>query len=91
MCLSTSRLSRELASAASYSADVFPLFATSSYSTTCLSLLGLHAGSCIAVTTDEVLDYFGSVVKLASRLEHQCRGGEVIISDEAPPLIKTRD
>ena len=43
--------------------------------------LGLHAGSCIAVTTGEVLDYFGSVVNTASRLEHQCRGGEVIISD----------
>ena len=43
--------------------------------------LGLHAGSCIAVTTDAVLDYFGSVVNTASRLEHQCRGGEVIISD----------
>ena len=43
--------------------------------------LGLHAGSCIAVTTGEVLDYFGSAVHTASRLEHQCRGGEVIISD----------
>ena len=43
--------------------------------------LGLHAGSCIAVTTGEVLDYFGSVVNTASRLEHQCRGGEAIISD----------
>ena len=43
--------------------------------------LGLHAGSCVAVTTGEVLDYFGSVVNTASRLEHQCRGGEVIISD----------
>ena len=43
--------------------------------------LGLHAGSCIAVTTGDVLDYFGSVVNTASQLEHQCRGGEVIISD----------
>ena len=43
--------------------------------------LGLHAGSCVAVTTGEALDYFGSVVNTASRLEHQCRGGEVIISD----------
>ena len=43
--------------------------------------LGLHAGSCIAVTTGDVLDYFGSVVNTASRFEHQCRGGEVIISD----------
>jgi class 3 adenylate cyclase len=42
--------------------------------------LGLHLGSCIAVTSGEVLDYFGSVVNTASRLEHQCRGGEAIIS-----------
>ena len=42
--------------------------------------LGMHLGSCIAVTAGEVLDYFGSTVNTASRLEHQCRGGEVIIS-----------
>jgi class 3 adenylate cyclase len=45
--------------------------------------LGLHAGSCIAVTAGGVLDYFGSAVNTASRLEHQCRGGEVIISEAA--------
>jgi class 3 adenylate cyclase len=43
--------------------------------------LGLHGGSCIAVTAGGVLDYFGSVVNTASRLEHQCRGGEVIVSE----------
>jgi class 3 adenylate cyclase len=43
--------------------------------------LGLHLGSCIAVTAGGVLDYFGSAVNTASRLEHQCRGGEVIISE----------
>ena len=42
--------------------------------------LGLHLGSCIAVTAGGLLDYFGSTVNTASRLEHQCRGGEVIIS-----------
>ena len=42
--------------------------------------IGLHAGSCIAVTVGGVLDYFGSVVNTAARLEHECRGGEVIIS-----------
>jgi class 3 adenylate cyclase len=42
--------------------------------------LGLHLGSCIAVTSGEVLDYFGSVVNTAARLEHQCGGGEAIIS-----------
>jgi class 3 adenylate cyclase len=43
--------------------------------------LGLHAGSCIAVTSGDVLDYFGSAVNTAARLEHQCRGGEVVVSE----------
>jgi len=43
--------------------------------------LGLHAGSCIAVTTGDVLDYFGETVNIAARLEHQCGGGEVIVSE----------
>jgi class 3 adenylate cyclase len=43
--------------------------------------LGLHLGSSIAVTVGDVLDYFGSAVNTASRLEHQCAGGEVIISE----------
>jgi class 3 adenylate cyclase len=42
--------------------------------------LGLHAGPCIAVTTGDVLDYFGATVNIAARLEHECRGGEVIAS-----------
>ena len=43
--------------------------------------LGLHLGSCIAVTVGGLLDYFGSVVNTASRLERQCRGGEVVMSE----------
>ncbi len=42
--------------------------------------LGLHSGSCIAVTTAGVLDYFGTAVNIAARLEHECAGGEVVIS-----------
>ncbi len=42
--------------------------------------IGLHQGSCIAVTVGGILDYFGSAVNTAARLEHQCRGGEVTIS-----------
>ena len=44
--------------------------------------LGLHAGPCIAVTTGDVLDYFGATVNVAARLENQCRGGEVIVSED---------
>jgi len=43
--------------------------------------LGLHLGSCIAVTAGGLLDYFGSVVNTASRLEHQCGAGEAVISE----------
>lgn len=42
--------------------------------------LGLHQGSCIAVTAGGVLDYFGATVNITSRLERQCRGGEIILS-----------
>jgi len=58
--------------------------------------VGLHLGSCIAVTAGGVLDYFGSAVNTASRLEHQCQGGEVIVSEavladsEAREALKRR-
>ena len=41
---------------------------------------GLHTGPCIAVTLNERLDYFGSTVNLAARLEGQSTGDDVIIS-----------
>jgi class 3 adenylate cyclase len=44
--------------------------------------LGLHAGPCIAVTSGDVLDYFGATLNIAARLEHQCQGGEVIVSED---------
>ena len=43
--------------------------------------LGIHAGPCIAVTTADTLDYFGATVNIAARLEHQCHGGEMIVSE----------
>ena len=43
--------------------------------------LGLHAGPCISVTTADVLDYFGATVNIAARLEHQCHGGEMVVSE----------
>src|SRR3989440_3416595 len=41
---------------------------------------GLHVGPCIAVTLNERLDYFGSTVNLAARLEGQSTGDDIIIS-----------
>ncbi|MGA9996646.1 MAG: DUF5939 domain-containing protein [Pyrinomonadaceae bacterium] len=41
---------------------------------------GMHAGPCIAVTLNDRLDYFGSTVNMASRLEGLSTGRDVIIS-----------
>lgn len=51
-------------------------------STKPLSLkLGLYHGACIAVTLNGRLDYFGTTVNLAARLEGQSRGGDVVIPE----------
>ncbi len=42
---------------------------------------GLHTGPCIAVTLNDRLDYFGSTVNLAARLEGQSTGDDVVISN----------
>lgn len=41
---------------------------------------GMHAGPCIAVTLNDRLDYFGSTVNMAARLEGLSSGHDVIIS-----------
>jgi class 3 adenylate cyclase len=43
--------------------------------------LGLHCGPCIAVTLNDRLDYFGSTVNLAARLQGQSRGGDIVLSE----------
>jgi class 3 adenylate cyclase len=41
---------------------------------------GIHYGPCIAVTLNDHLDYFGSSVNIASRLEGLSDGGDIIVS-----------
>lgn len=41
---------------------------------------GLHLGPCIAVTLNDRLDYFGSTVNMAARLESLSTGNDVVIS-----------
>lgn len=41
---------------------------------------GIHVGPCIAVTLNDRLDYFGTTVNLAARLEGLSTGEDVIIS-----------
>ena len=58
---------------------------------------GLHHGPCIAVTMNDRLDYFGSVVNIAARLERLSSGKDAIISDairhdpEVAELLSTPD
>jgi adenylate cyclase len=42
---------------------------------------GMHHGPCIAVTMNDRLDYFGSVVNMAAQLERLSSGEDVVISD----------
>jgi class 3 adenylate cyclase len=43
--------------------------------------VGMHYGPCIAVTLNDRLDYFGSTINIAARLEGQSSGRDVIVSD----------
>jgi class 3 adenylate cyclase len=51
--------------------------------------LGIHAGPTIAVTLNDRLDYFGSVVNMAARLQGQSLGGDLVMSDDvaADPVV----
>jgi len=42
--------------------------------------IGLHVGSCIVVTLNKRLDYFGETVNIASRLSGVAQGDDVILS-----------
>ncbi|HMA14228.1 MAG TPA: adenylate/guanylate cyclase domain-containing protein, partial [Kiloniellaceae bacterium] len=43
--------------------------------------LGLHEGPCIAVTLNGRLDYFGTTVNMAARLQGQSEGGDIVLSE----------
>lgn len=51
---------------------------------------GLNTGPCIAVTLNDRLDYFGSTVNLAARLEGLSSGSDVIISRSVYEDAKVR-
>ncbi len=44
--------------------------------------LGLHTGRCLSVNLNDRLDYYGSAVNMAARLEGQSHGGDIVISAE---------
>ena len=52
--------------------------------------LGIHTGPSIAVTLNDRLDYFGSTVNMAARLQGESQGGEIVLSPEiaADPAVE---
>jgi len=43
--------------------------------------LGLHVGPCIAVNANELLDYFGSTVNIAARVQSESVGGDIVVTE----------
>lgn len=44
--------------------------------------IGIHHGSCIAVNMNNILDYFGTAVNLAARVQKESEGGDIVITEE---------
>ncbi len=44
--------------------------------------LGVHAGPCLVVRANGVLDFFGSTVNMAARLQGKARAGELVLTRE---------
>ena len=42
--------------------------------------LGVHVGPSVVVTLNDRLDYFGSTVNMAARLQGQSCGGDIVLS-----------
>ena len=42
--------------------------------------LGVHVGPSVVVTLNDRLDYFGSTVNMAARLQGQSAGGDIVLS-----------
>lgn len=45
------------------------------------SRIGIHVGPCIAVETNEQLDYFGQTVNIAARLKGVAQEGEIVCTE----------
>lgn len=43
--------------------------------------IGVHMGSCIAVESNDRLDYFGQTVNMSARVQSIANGGELVITD----------
>jgi class 3 adenylate cyclase len=43
--------------------------------------IGLHEGPCLAVRANERLDFFGTTVNVAARLQAQAHGGQIVVME----------
>jgi class 3 adenylate cyclase len=43
--------------------------------------IGVHAGPSIAINNDNLLDYFGSSVNIAARVQNESAGGDIVITE----------
>jgi class 3 adenylate cyclase len=43
--------------------------------------VGLHEGACIAVQLNDRLDYFGTTVNVAARVQAKAAGGEIVVTE----------
>ena len=58
--------------------------------------LGMHTGPCIAVNANNLLDYFGSTVNIAARVQNESIGGDIVLTtaltdDPAARLLLDRE
>ena len=43
--------------------------------------VGVHSGACVAIQTNHQIDYFGSAVNMAARVQGAAKGGEILVTE----------
>jgi class 3 adenylate cyclase len=43
--------------------------------------VGIHSGPCVAIQTNHQIDYFGTAVNAAARVQGAAKGGEILVTD----------
>ncbi len=53
--------------------------------------VGVHTGTCLAVTLNGRLDYFGQAVNLAARVQALSEGNDIVLTDELLRVAGVRE
>ena len=59
--------------------------------TATLLKIGVHEGPCIAVGANDTLDYFGTTINVAARVQSEAHGGEIVITTEVHELPSVQE